>query len=286
MTKSRHAFWAAFLLNFEYSKIIIPFYQNKKMGGVGGNVKVRNMDKSLATGFQALEYLQTIMIGRTVTSYLGIYRIISGAFGAFRTDALKRIGGWDIGPGLDGDISVKLRKLGYKIHFEARAICLTNAPEKFKALSKQRLRWSKSLVRFRLRKHKDVFYPNANFNLLTFASFLENIIYNIILDALWFYYIIWIIVTNISILEFIIPMKILLYTVSTILQFLIIMSLSERRRAEFKLIIYVPLMFIYTGYYMRIIRTIAYIKEFLFYSSYKDPWNPEKTSIKAKELGL
>jgi len=37
---------------------------------------------------------------------------------------------------------------------------------------------------------------------------------------------------------------------------------------------------------MRIIRTMAYIKELFFLSSYKDPWNPQKSSAKAQEFGL
>jgi biofilm PGA synthesis N-glycosyltransferase PgaC len=71
---------------------------------------------------------------------------VSGAFGAFTKDALDRVGGWDIGPGLDGDITVKLRKLGYKIVFEPDAVCQTNVPNTFKKLVKQRLRWDKSIV--------------------------------------------------------------------------------------------------------------------------------------------
>jgi biofilm PGA synthesis N-glycosyltransferase PgaC len=110
-------------------KIIIPFYLDKEVGGVGGNVMVRNYDESLVTSLQAIEYYDTISIGRAVTSYLGIYRIISGAFGAFRADVLDQMKGWDIGPGLDGDITVKIRKLGYKIKFEQDAVCLTSVPK-------------------------------------------------------------------------------------------------------------------------------------------------------------
>jgi hypothetical protein len=40
------------------------------VGGVGGNVKVRNIHESIATSLQAIEYLQTISVGRVVTSYL------------------------------------------------------------------------------------------------------------------------------------------------------------------------------------------------------------------------
>jgi hypothetical protein len=50
-------------------------------------------------------------------------------------------------------------------------------------------------------------------------------------------------------------------------------------------IIYVPLYPFYMGYFMRIVRTIAYFDEIFFYDSYKDPWNPKKTSMKADEFG-
>ncbi len=266
--------------------IILPFYINKNVGAVGGNIKVRNYDKNICTSVQAIEYLQTISIGRMVTSYLGIYKIISGAFGAFRKDILDRIGGWDIGPGLDGDITVKIRKLGYKIDFEHTAVGLTNAPEKFRILSKQRLRWNKSLIRFRLRKHKDVFMPDARFNFSDFFALFENIFFNLVLDVIWFFYIINIIIVNVDFLAFIIPLKIMLYGFASLLQFIVVLILSERWRQEIKLIFFIPLMMIYNGYYMRVIRTMAYIKEIFFLSSYKDPWNPQKSSQKAQEFGL
>lgn len=266
--------------------IIIPFYMDKKVGAVGGNIKVRNFDKNICTSVQAIEYLQTISVGRMVTSYLGIYKIISGAFGAFRKDIIDRIGGWDIGPGLDGDITVKIRKLGYKIEFEHTAVGLTNVPEKWRILSKQRLRWNKSLIRFRLRKHKDVFMPHANFNFSNFFALFENVFFNLILDVVWFFYIINIIVVNVEFLAFIIPLKIMLYGTASLFQFIVVLIISERWRQEIKLIIFIPLMMLYNGYYMRVIRTMAYVKEVFFLSSYKDPWNPQKSSVKAQEFGL
>lgn len=267
-------------------RIIIPFYVDKNVGAVGGNVKVRNQDYSIATSLQAVEYLQTISVGRVVTAYLGIYKIVSGAFGAFRKDIIDRIGGWDIGPGLDGDITVKIRKLGYTIAFEPSAVGLTSVPPTFNKLSIQRLRWNKSLIRFRLRKHSDLFKPQASFNFSNFFSFFENIFFNVVLDLIWVFYIIQIIIDNIDHLAFIIPLKIMIYGTASFVQFLIVLALSDRWRSEFKLIIYIPLMMVYNGYYMRVIRTMAYIKEIFFYSSYKDPWNPAKSSLKAKEFGL
>lgn len=267
-------------------KVLIPFYLDERIGAVGGNVKVRNYKDSLCAKLQAIEYLKTVSVGRIITSYLGIYKIISGAFGAFRKEATDAIGGWDIGPGLDGDITVKIRKSGYKVYFEPSAICLTNAPSKFKVLTKQRLRWDKSIIRFRVRKHKDVYFPHANFNWSNFFSLAENVFYNVVLDILWWIYILDIIFNYSGSLKFIIPMNFTLYLVMNYVQMGSIALFSERREEERYLWPYVALMTLYTGTYLRFVRTAAYYKEFFFKRSYEDPWNPKKSSLQAKRAGL
>lgn len=268
-------------------KIVIPFYTNENIGAVGGNVLVRNYRENLCTTLQAIEYADTISAGRITTSYLGIYRVVSGAFGAFLKEALDRVGAWDIGPGLDGDITVKLRKLGYKIAFEPEAICQTNVPDNFKKLMKQRLRWDKSIIRFRLRKHKDVFYPNAKFSFSNFFSSLENITYNLVLNLKWWVYIVDLLLHFINQLKFIFTFNILLYTCTNYLKFLTF-SLFRKRKNETVsyFLLYIPCMVFYFGLYLRIVRTIAYTQEFFFKESYNDPWNPQKSSQHAKELGL
>lgn len=266
-------------------EIILPFYLESNIGAVGGNIKVRN-PVNLITNCQALEYVTSISLGRMVVSYLGIYRIISGAFGAFRKDILDLLGGWDIGPGLDGDITVKIRKMGYKIHFAEKSVALTNVPDTVPKLTKQRLRWSKSLVRFRLRKHRDLLLPTKNFNLLNFIASFENIFYSLILDFVWIFYLGYLFVEFFDMYLYILVIKILLYTISSSFQLFFYLLISERSRNENRLFLYVPLMFFYTGYYMRIVRTIAYIKEFFGYDSYNDAWNPQKSSRMAKAHGL
>jgi biofilm PGA synthesis N-glycosyltransferase PgaC len=263
-------------------KSLIPFYYDERIGAVGGNLEVRNADAGIASTLQAIEYLKVIQIGRMVTSYLGIYRIISGAFGTFRKDVLDRVGGWDVGPGLDGDITVKIRKMGYKVHFEHTAIGLTNAPATFKALSKQRLRWDRSIIRFRLRKHKNVFEPNAEFKLTNMFSSLENIFYNIILNLKWYIYAIDIITNYSNILLFILPMNFFLYTCSNYIQFFAVMLFTKSHYGKHKYLLYIPLIFIYNGFYLRIVRTIAHFRELVFRSSYNDNWNPAKSSNLAR----
>jgi len=258
--------------------ILLPFYYGKNIKAVGGTVKAGNADDTICTSLQALEYLKTIQVGRMVTNTLGILHIISGAFGAFERETLMKVGGWDIGPGLDGDITQKIRKAGFHISFAENAVAMTNVPTSWRALYRQRQRWSKSLVRFRLRKHRDVFMPYGNFSFSNMISNLEGIMYDFVFNFIWVVYVVILILEH--------PDKIVeIFAVGYIIRFFfnlaafsIIMLVTERPSAEKHFIKYVPLSTFYTGYFLRIARLTAHIKEIFFFSSYKDAWNPRKTS--------
>lgn len=263
-------------------RILIPFYYDKKIKGVGGCVKVRNADKSLCTSMQALEYVSSIQMGRIVSNMLGIYHIISGAFGAFETETIKQVGCWDIGPGLDGDITQKLRKAGHKVYFADDAICMTNVPTGWYSLFKQRLRWSKSLVRFRIRKHRDIFYANKQFSFLNFLSNFENILYDCLFNYLWVFYILMLIFFHADNLADIFITGWIIRYACGIISFGAMMSVSERAWEEKKYFLYLPLKTFYMGYFLRIARLVAHTSEFFFFSSYRDKWNPRKASVCAQ----
>ncbi len=267
-------------------KILLPFYYDPNIKGVGGCIKVRNAHQSLCSTLQALEYLKTIMVGRMGTNMLGIYHIISGAFGAFETDALRQIGGWDIGPGLDGDITQKLRKAGYKVWFANEAVCMTNVPTSWVKLFRQRNRWSKSLVRFRIRKHRDILWGNRNFSFLNMFSNLENIVYDFAFNYVWFFYIIMLFFMNVDRLWEIIVIGYLIRMAFAIVAFGVILIVTERPREEAKLFPYVFITTFYTGYFLRITRLVAHTSELFFFSSYRDKWNPAKTSAIARAEGI
>lgn len=267
-------------------KVLLPFYFNRKIKAVGGCVKVRNSGATVCSSMQALEYLRSIQVGRMVTNMLGLYHIISGAFGAFDAEALREVGGWDIGPGLDGDITQKFRKAGYKVYFAENAICMTDVPEKWQALFRQRRRWSRSLVRFRIRKHRDMFWSNRNFSFLNMLSNAENIVFDFIFNYVWLYYIINLVFANTDrLVEIFIVGWIIRFTFSLV-AFAVMQCVSERAAEERKLFPYLLLYTFYMGYFMRIVRLVGHTEELFFYSSYRDKWNPRKTSGVARLEGL
>ena len=88
-------------------------------------------------------------------------------------------------------------------------------------------------------------------------------------------------------LFFIIPLNILLYTANNYLKFLVFSPFRDRKNESVSyFMIYLPLMVFYFGYFLRIVRTTAYIQELFFKASYKDNWNPAKSSRHAKALKL
>ena len=74
-----------------------------------------------------------------------------------------------------------------------------------------------------------------------------------------------------------------LYLFSNVIEYAIAATLYGRTmtRREWTLIPFIPLMPPYTGIYLRIVRTYAYLMELFHRTSYKDRWNPWKVSATA-----
>jgi len=269
-------------------RIILPFFVDPSIGMVGGDVRVRNDTDSITTRLQAIEYMKGISVGRTIASMLGVLRIVSGAFGAFRADVLHELKGWDVGPGLDGDITLKFRNLGWRVYHEPAAVCYTHVPDTPRKLAKQRVRWDRSIVRFRVRKHLDIMKISKNFRVLDFVAVAENIFSNIILNFLWWFYVFQIVFVDSEFLGRIVIINYILYFIANVIAYVIAMLLSEEtaHRNHYFLIWFLPLMPFYVGIYIRSIRTYAYLSEFFHRASYNDSWNPWKVSQVAKKDGL
>ena len=269
-------------------RILIPFFLEPAIGMVGGDIRVRNASDSITTRLQAIEYMKGISVGRTIASMLGMLRIVAGAFGAFRADVLRELKGWDVGPGLDGDITLKFRKLGWRVHHEPYAVCYTQVPDTPIKLAKQRLRWDRSVVRFRARKHVDMLKFDRNFRVTDFVTVAENLYSNIFLNLLWWVYIVQITVFQAPLFPRIIMVNYLLYLLANIVAYAIAIVLLKDtvRRDDFHLIWFLPLMPFYVGFFIRVVRTYAYVTEFLHGASYQDPWNPWKVSRIARREGM
>jgi poly-beta-1,6-N-acetyl-D-glucosamine synthase len=140
-------------------------FADKNVVAVSGNLRVRNSTKNLVTRLQALEYMLSIHLSRAGLDHFRAVNNVSGAFGAFRRDFLRHIGGWDSGTAEDLDLTLRIKKYfgrhpELRIRFEPRAIGHTDVPETMGQFLNQRLRWDGDLSYLYFRKFKHFLRPS------------------------------------------------------------------------------------------------------------------------------
>jgi poly-beta-1,6-N-acetyl-D-glucosamine synthase len=132
--------------------LMLRAFKDPSLAAVTG--KIRPMEGGgLVEWFQALDYLTVIAVIKAAESLWGGLLTVSGAFTAYRTSALRAVGGWNNQSSTeDIDVSWRLQSAGWRLAFEsdwsARVEMAPNVP----ALWRQRRRWSAGLGRA-LRDH-------------------------------------------------------------------------------------------------------------------------------------
>lgn len=147
--------------------VVAPFLEQPETTvATGGAVRIANgctfrngvltsveLPRSRLVRFQAVEYLRAFLLGRIGLSNLDSLLIISGAFGMFRTDVLREIGGYDT-DSITEDMELVVRlhcylrdnDRPYDVTFLPRPVAWTEAPESLAVLSRQRRRWFRGLL--------------------------------------------------------------------------------------------------------------------------------------------
>ena len=148
-------------------RIMLPILADpRRVVAVGGIIRVLN-GSELANGnlrrvrlprksievIQVIEYLRAFLIGREAWGQGNMLMIISGAFGVFRADLVRAVGGYRAKAiGEDFDLVARLhrhlreKRADYHIHFVPDPMCWTEVPSDLKSLGRQRARWQKGLL--------------------------------------------------------------------------------------------------------------------------------------------
>jgi cellulose synthase/poly-beta-1,6-N-acetylglucosamine synthase-like glycosyltransferase len=148
-------------------RIMVPVLADPKhVVGVGGIIRILNgseirggqltrvrLPRKSIEIIQVIEYLRAFLIGREAWAQGNMMLIISGAFGLFRTDLIRAIGGYRARAiGEDFDLVLRLHRYllekgqEYRIQFVPDPVCWTEAPSDLKSLARQRARWHKGLM--------------------------------------------------------------------------------------------------------------------------------------------
>ncbi len=258
-----HAIWEA-----------VQSLRDPRVGAVSCAVLVGNAFDNLLTWLQGFEYLHSIFVGRMVNARLGILGVVSGAFGAFRRAALVGVGGCDIGPGDDSDMTLRIRKAGYRVAFAPYAQCFTKAPRTLGHLFRQRRRWSRGAIRYKCRKHIDMAdlrrpgFIAANFFLLA-NVWVFNIL---LLYTFWFYFVWTCFHFEIDVLR-LFAVTYGFYLLFHLAQAGSILFYSTNRWRDAAICLAIPFTPFYQ-WFMKLIRLLAVTEEMLLRVSYEDPFYP------------
>lgn len=243
-----------------------PFHDDQVVS-VAGNLRVRNVNESLWTKLQAIEYLISIYLGKTGLSEFNIVNNISGAFGVHRRRFLEHIGGWDAGTAEDLDLTIRIKRYignypDLKIVFAPRAIGHTDVPVTLRQFLNQRLRWDGDLLYLYLKKHSGRLVPRLlgwrNSLMIVWSGLFSQIV-------MPFLIILYTAFTAVVLPPvFFAALLLFVYTaylgVSLILFILFLTLLSERRREDARLFLLLPI-FPFFSFMVRVWSAVASLKE-------------------------
>ncbi len=121
---------------------LLRHFSDPRIGAVAGNVKVGNRTRWL-TRWQALEYITSQNMEKRAFDLLNCITVVPGALGAWRKQAIEAAGGISSDTvAEDADLTIAIRRLGWRISYDEEAIAWTEAPETAGALIRQRFRWT------------------------------------------------------------------------------------------------------------------------------------------------
>jgi cellulose synthase/poly-beta-1,6-N-acetylglucosamine synthase-like glycosyltransferase/peptidoglycan/xylan/chitin deacetylase (PgdA/CDA1 family)/spore germination protein YaaH len=121
---------------------LVRHFSDPKIGAMAGNVKVGNRSRWL-TRWQALEYITSQNLEKRAFDLLNCITVVPGALGAWRKRAIEAAGGITADTvAEDADLTIAIRRLGWRIGYDEESIAWTEAPETAGALIRQRFRWT------------------------------------------------------------------------------------------------------------------------------------------------
>ena len=136
---------------------LVRHFVDPGTGAVAGNIKVGNRTRWI-TRWQALEYITSQNMEKRAFDLLNCITVVPGALGAWRAEAVRAAGGF-VADTLaeDADLTISLRRRGWRISYDEEAEAYTEAPESPGALIRQRFRWTYGTLQS-VWKHRDTLF--------------------------------------------------------------------------------------------------------------------------------
>ncbi|MBK1657923.1 glycosyltransferase family 2 protein [Paracraurococcus ruber] len=254
-------------------RILAPF-ADPLVGAVSGDIAPRNGGHSLVAKLQEVEYLLSISVGRRVGHALNQVTCVSGAFGAFRREALLQVGGCDVGGGEDLDLTLRVRAAGWRVAFAPDATCYTDVPARFRGLVRQRLRWERDAIRLRFRKHRRILFGgDPAMGMAEAVHQWDFLVFEFGATVAFPLYLAWLFAMYGDMaVPILLAMQAGLLLLDTAM--LAAAALAVPRRVPLSLLLYAPGHAVFSAWVMRPVRLFAFIQEWFLFGSRRDDYVP------------
>jgi len=288
------------LKNDSLKEIVAPLFEDDSVVAVGGMIMISQCVKTGEKGeearyylppnllvcMQSVEYNRSFLASRILMDTFNGNLIISGAFGLFKTSTVIAAGGYSSkNIGEDMELVLKLHgfcrnnDMDYKIRYQPSAICMTQAPTRFRDLKTQRRRWHVGLFQSMFAHRRIMF--NLRFGLVSFFSYLYYFAYELIspiLEILGIVFVLLAAYLDILNVEYMIVFFVL-YTIygsiislSTFSQQMYIQKFKISFFDMIKTLLLCILEFAFFRYVLVIIRLVAFLR----YKKLKSDWTKIK----------
>ncbi len=113
---------------------------------VAGTVLVRNSRGNMLARIQEWDYFLGIASIKRLQGLFQSTLVAQGAFSLYKTDLVRKVGGWPDAIGEDIVLTWSFLKNNHRVYFEPQAVAFTDVPTSLKHFFRQRSRWARGMV--------------------------------------------------------------------------------------------------------------------------------------------
>ncbi len=148
-------------------------FSKPKVAAVISSIQIYQ-PKNIYEKLQKIEYVMAVLM-RKLMSSIDTLAMTPGVLSIYKTDVLKKIGGFDKDNITeDYEVAMRLKYHGYKIEIEDNSITHTKAPRSFWSLWRQRVRWYRGFI-FNHLKYRKMFF-NKKYSFLAYFQLPLDVI--------------------------------------------------------------------------------------------------------------
>ncbi len=249
-------------------------FRDPRVAAACCNLGVSNENASLSTALQGIEYLMSISAGKSFLNLIDAISCCSGACSMYRRKVFLQRGGLDPGPGEDLEMTLRLRRFGYRVRFVPGAWAETAVPDNPVSLIRQRQRWDRDALRIRLIEYREteLFKPERLSDTL---QRLDFIVFDLVPTLSFPFYLVYCtLLFGPQTLLFL--TAVYLFLLGIALFNVALASLLFSRSPTLFSLLTVVVFPLYQGIAMKVVRFIAFSSEIMFSTSRYDDYVPPR----------